>query len=155
MAAEIPRPGVAFLLTQLGTHAAMEFGGRVGALDLTPPQVGMLRMIAARPGLSQQALAGALGMLPSKVVSFVDDLEDRGLVTRTRSTRDRRVHELTLTPQGTELLGKVRAITATHEADFCQALDPDDYARLHTLLERLAESHGLTPGVHPGYRTIR
>jgi DNA-binding MarR family transcriptional regulator len=155
VAAETPKTGVAFLLTQLGTHAAMKFGTRVADLDLTPPQVGMLRMIATQPGLSQQALAGNLGMLPSKVVSFVDDLEGRGLVTRTRSTRDRRVHELTLTDEGTELLGKIRSVAAEHEADFCQALDADEHSRLLDLLSRLAESHDLTPGVHPGYRTIR
>lgn len=153
--AEIPKTGVAFLLTQLGTQAATKFAERVGALGLTPPQVGMLRMIATRPGLSQQTLAGNLGMLPSKVVTFVDDLEGRGLVTRTRSTRDRRVHELTLTEEGTELLDKIRAVAAEHEAGFCQALDTDERARLQALLERLTESHGLAPGVHPGYRTIR
>jgi DNA-binding MarR family transcriptional regulator len=150
VAAETPEPGVAFLLTQLGKHAATKFGARVAALDLTPPQVGMLRMIATRPGLSQQALAGNLGMLPSKVVSLVDDLEGRGLVTRTRSTRDRRAHELTLTDEGTELLDKIRSVAAEHEADFCQALDSNERARLLDLLSRLAESHDLTPGVHPG-----
>lgn len=155
MAAEVPKAGVAFLLTQLGTQAAAKFAERVGALNLTPPQVGMLRMIAAQPGLSQQTLAGNLGMLPSKVVTFVDDLEGRGLVTRTRSTRDRRVHELSLTEEGTELLDKLRAVAAAHETDFCEALDADERSRLQALLERLAESHGLAPGVHPGYRTIR
>ncbi|SDY35692.1 DNA-binding transcriptional regulator, MarR family [Saccharopolyspora shandongensis] len=155
MAADLPAPGVSFLLTQLGTHAAAKFAARVGELDLTPPQVGMLRMIAAKPGLSQQALAGHLGMLPSKVVAFVDELEGRGLVTRTRSSRDRRVHELALTEEGTELLGDVHAVANEHEADFCRALDQDDRTRLKALLERLANSHGLTPGVHPGYRTIR
>ncbi|MFI0470581.1 MarR family winged helix-turn-helix transcriptional regulator [Saccharopolyspora sp. 5N102] len=155
MAADLPAPGVSFLLTQLGAHATAKFAARVGELDLTPPQVGMLRMIAAQPGLSQQALAGNLGMLPSKVVTFVDELEGRGLITRTRSTRDRRVHELTLTEAGTELLGEVHAVAAEHEADFCQALDQDERARLKSLLERLANSHDLTPGVHPGYRTIR
>ncbi|MEV0086510.1 MarR family transcriptional regulator [Saccharopolyspora sp. NPDC050642] len=155
MAADLPALGVSFLLTQLGAHATAKFAALVGELDLTPSQVGMLRMIAAQRGLSQQALAGNLGMLPSKVVTFVDELEGRGLVTRTRSTRDRRVHELTLTEEGTELLGEVHAVAAEHEADFCQALDQDERTRLKSLLERLANSHDLTPGVHPGYRTIR
>ncbi|MCI2421181.1 MarR family transcriptional regulator [Saccharopolyspora sp. K220] len=155
MAAELPKTGVAFLLVQLGKHAAMKFGARVGALDLTPPQVGMLRMIAAQPGLSQQALAGRLGMLPSKVVSFIDDLEGRGLVTRTRSSRDRRVYELTLTTEGTELLGEIQSVAAEHEADFCQALSAAEHAQLLDLLRRLADSHDLPPGIHPGYRDIR
>ncbi|WP_229680212.1 MarR family winged helix-turn-helix transcriptional regulator [Saccharopolyspora thermophila] len=155
MPAELPPVGAAFLLTQLGTHAAMKFAERVSALDLTPPQVGVLRMIAGQPGLSQQNLAERLGMLPSKVVAFVDELEGRSLVTRTRSTRDRRVYELTLTEEGTELMAEIRSVAAEHEADFCRALTPDEHAQLRALLTRVAESHDLTPGVHPGYRIIR
>lgn len=148
-------PGIAFLLSQLGAHAAMQFGARVEELGLTPPLVGVLRMISDRPGLSQQQLAGKLGLLPSKVVAFVDDLEDRDLVTRTRGTRDRRVQHLTLTAAGTELLGEVREVAARHEAAFCQALAPVEHAQLKALLEHLARSHELTPGVHPGYRAMR
>ncbi|RKT84841.1 DNA-binding transcriptional regulator, MarR family [Saccharopolyspora antimicrobica] len=153
MAAE--SPGIAFLLSQLGAHAATQFGARVEELGLTPPLVGVLRMISAQPGLSQQQLAGELGLLPSKVVAFVDDLERRGLVTRTRGTRDRRVQHLTLTTEGTELLGEAIEAGAQHEDAFCQALAPDERAQLKALLERLARSHELAPGVHPGYRWIR
>ncbi|GAA2819148.1 MarR family winged helix-turn-helix transcriptional regulator [Saccharopolyspora taberi] len=147
--------GAAFLLTQLGTHAATRFAERVSALGLTPPQTGMLRMIGGTPGLSQQALAQALGMAPSKIVAFVDELEARGLVRRSRSVRDRRVHELTLTDQGQELMGRIRELAAEHEADFCQPLDADEREQLAGLLRRIAEHHGLAPGVHPGYRSLR
>ncbi len=148
-------PGIAFLLTQLGTHATMKFAERVGALDLTPPQVGLLRMTSTEPGLSQQALAGRLGLLPSKVVSFVDELEDRELVARTRSARDRRVYELSLTGKGERLLREVWSTISTHEDELCGSLAPEERHQLAGLLRRLAEENGLTPGVHPGYRTIR
>ena len=147
--------GAAFLLTQLGTHAATRFAERVGELELSPPQVGMLRMIGANPGLSQQALATGLGMLPSKVVAFVDELEARGAVQRTRSARDRRVYELTLTDEGGELLRRVGEIAAEHEADFFQPLDADEREQLASLLRRVAGHHDLAPGVHPGYRSLR
>ncbi|CAM06206.1 DNA-binding MarR family transcriptional regulator [Saccharopolyspora erythraea NRRL 2338] len=148
------KSGPAFLLTQLGTRAAMLFAERVAALDLTPPQVGMLRMIGVEAGLSQQQLAGRLGMLPSKVVSFVDELESRGLVARTRSARDRRVYELTLTDKGEELMRQVWEVAAEHDADFCGPLDTAEREQLAGLLRRLAEHHDLTPGVHPGYRHL-
>lgn len=150
-----PRFGTAFLLTQLGTFAAGRFAERIGSLELTPPQVGMMRLISSEPGLSQQALAERLGLLPSKVVSFVDDLEGRGLVARARGTRDRRVYELSLTEQGERLMREVRSVSAQHDAELCEPLDADERDQLRSLLARLAESHGLTPGVHPGYRHIR
>src|SRR6185437_4216470 len=37
---DVPVAGSAFLLTQIGTHAAEEFAARVAGLDLTPPQAG-------------------------------------------------------------------------------------------------------------------
>lgn len=144
----------AFLLTQLGTHAANQFAERVGELGLTPPQVGILAMIDSRPGLSQQALAGELGLLPSKVVSFIDQFESRGLVTRTRGTMDRRVYELRLTEDGAALLRRARAVADAHEAAFFATLDPEEHDTLRALLRRLSSEHGLAAGIHPGYRNL-
>ncbi|MCP3811850.1 MarR family transcriptional regulator, partial [Mycobacteriaceae bacterium Msp059] len=62
---------VAFLLTQLGTYAATRFAEQMATIDLTPPHAGILRAIAAAPGRSQQALSAQLGLLPSRVVTFV------------------------------------------------------------------------------------
>lgn len=143
-----------FLLTQLGTEATAQFTRRIGELGLTPPQMGMLGMIGSRPGLSQQDLAGRLGLLPSRVVSFIDDFEARALVTRTRSSSDRRVYELTLTTEGERVLDTTRSMTGEQESVFCEALDTEEYELLGRLLQRLAESNGLTPGVHPGYQQL-
>ncbi|MBA8827215.1 DNA-binding MarR family transcriptional regulator [Saccharopolyspora lacisalsi] len=148
------RFGIHFLLTQLGTHAASGFAERVGELGLTPPQVGMLRLIGVRPGLSQQALAEHLGLLPSKVVSFADDLERDGLLTRTRGTRDRRVYELALTDRGRARMDEIAEIATEHEATLTAALNDDERAQLGDFLRRIAAQQGITPGVHPGYRKI-
>jgi DNA-binding MarR family transcriptional regulator len=77
--------GVAFLLAQLGHHAAELFAEQIATIDLTPPHAGILRAIASEPGPSQQALSGQLGLLPSRVVAYVDELEDRGYVERRRN----------------------------------------------------------------------
>ncbi|MFD0571122.1 MarR family winged helix-turn-helix transcriptional regulator [Kitasatospora gansuensis] len=91
--------GAAFLLAQIGAHAAALFAERVAELGLTPADVGLLRMIAGRPGRSQRALATDLGVVPSRVVALIDNLETKGLVERRRSTEDRRNHELHLSPR--------------------------------------------------------
>ena len=76
---------MAFLLAQLGHHAAAKFAEQIATIDLTPPQAGILRAIASEPGRSQQALSAQLGLLPSRVVAYVDELEDRGYVERRRN----------------------------------------------------------------------
>ncbi|MFR9804973.1 MarR family winged helix-turn-helix transcriptional regulator [Pseudonocardia sp. RS010] len=147
-------PGSAFLLAQLGAYAAGRFAERVAELDLTPPQTGLLRVIGAGPGQSQQALARLVGTPPSRLVALVDGLDERGLVERRRNPDDRRLHALHLTEAGEALLRRVAEVARAHEDAICGPLDEADRARLRELLAGLAAAHGLTPGVHPGYRRI-
>lgn len=147
-------PGAAFLLAALGAHSAARFAERVAELDLTPPHVGLLRLIAASPGQSQQAAAQLLGTPPSRLVGLVDALSDRGLVERRRNPGDRRLHALHLTDAGTELLERIAEIGRAHDDAICRSLDPDERGQLRTLLARIAQDQGLRPGVHPGYRSV-
>ncbi|MGE3286251.1 MAG: MarR family winged helix-turn-helix transcriptional regulator [Pseudonocardia sp.] len=148
-------PGAAFLLAQLGAYAARRFADRVAELDLTPPQAGLLRAVAARPGQSQQVLAAYLGTPPTRLVALVDGLEERGAVERRRNPEDRRLYALYLTPPGEELLAAVGRVAAAHEQAMLAALDDDERVQLRALLARLVADQGLTTGVHPGYRTLR
>jgi DNA-binding MarR family transcriptional regulator len=146
--------GAAFLLTQLGTHAAQAFAGRIAELDLTPPQTGLLRAIASTPGSSQQALAETLGTPATRLVALVDGLEQRGVVERRRNPTDRRLHAVHLTDAGSALMDEIGRVAREHDDAVLAALDPAERATLRDLLEKLAADAGLRPGVHPGYRTL-
>jgi DNA-binding MarR family transcriptional regulator len=146
------QPGNAFLLAQIGAHAAGAFAQRVAALDLTPPQAGLLRLIARSPGQSQQSVAGQLGTPPSRLVLMVDALEQRGLIERRRNPDDRRHHALHLTDDGNRFMGQLAKVGAAHEDAICAALNPAEREQLRALLGRIATEQGLTSGVHPGYQ---
>src|ERR1700759_5563669 len=102
--------GVAILLAQLGRHSADRFTELIAELNLTGPQAAILRAIAGEPGRSQQALSEQLGLLPSRVVAFVDELEQRGLLQRRRNPGDRRLYALYLTEQGNDLMTRLAAV---------------------------------------------
>ncbi len=138
-----------FLLAQLGTHAHQRFAERLARFGLHPRHFGMLSHLAASEGESQQALSNALGIHRSAVVALVDDLEQRGLAERKRDPFDRRAYTLYLTPQGRELLAEVQGVAEEHEADLLTALNASERSQLILLLQRVAESQGLTAGVHP------
>ena len=70
----------AFLLAQLGAHAASQFAERLGVLELAPPDAGILRLLRIAAGLSQQELASKLQIHPSRLVAILDNLEKRGFV---------------------------------------------------------------------------
>ncbi|MGH2879628.1 MAG: MarR family transcriptional regulator [Solirubrobacteraceae bacterium] len=56
------------------------------------------------PGASQQAIGERLQIPPSRMVAFVDALEQRGLLERRANPEDRRARALYLTDEGRELL---------------------------------------------------
>lgn len=147
--------GAGFLISQLGSHAATAFAASVAPLGLTPPHVGLLRSIAVAPGRSQQLLADEFGMLASRMVMYVDDLEQRGLVERRRDDHDRRVHLLHLTATGEELMRELAAVGAQAERRLLRSLSTEERKQLALLLRRVADDQGLRPGIHPGYGRLR
>lgn len=146
---------MAFLLERLGAHAATAFAQRVAELDLTPPQAGLLRMLAQVPGLSQQKYAERLGMPPSRFVTLVDTMQRRGLVERRRGEPDRRAYALHLTDDGQQLKRRLDAIGKAHEDDLCAALTTVERTTLRGLLARMSQQQNLTAGIHPSYRQRR
>jgi DNA-binding MarR family transcriptional regulator len=142
--------GPAFLLAQLGAHAASKFGARMRAIDLTPPLVGILRFLARNPGSTQRELADAIGMPPSRLVAIADDLEGRGLVRRVRDEQDRRSHRISLTASGEGKLATIAKAAREHRNELLEALSAEEQDQLAELLQRIATQQGLRLGVHPG-----
>jgi DNA-binding MarR family transcriptional regulator len=141
----------AFLLAQLGADAADRFAVRVAELGLTPRDAGAIRVLGRSPGISQRELAARLGTTPSRIVPLLDSLEQRALVERSRSERDRRNYELSLTETGQALLDPLRTIAEAHQRAVLAALTPEEQSQLAVLLAKLSSSGGLSPDGHPGY----
>ncbi|MGS2617657.1 MarR family transcriptional regulator [Micromonospora sp. LZ34] len=105
------------------------------------------------PTAAQSAVLGrGAGVVPSRVVALVDNLERKGLIERRRNPRDRRNYALHLTTEGTHVMTEMRGLGSAHEDDICAALDDTQRAQLAALLEAIAAQQCLTPGVHPGYQ---
>ena len=150
-----PPSGAAFLLAQVGAHAAAKFGERLAELHLVPAHAGIFRILAAAPGMTQQALATALGTLPSRLVSLIDELESRALLERRPHETDRRSHALYLTEAGKSTLQAIGGIARDHQQSLLAALSEDEQRQLAALLQRVADQLGLIPRVHPGYAGVR
>src|SRR6202030_263569 len=101
---EIEKGRPAFLLAQLGAHAASQFAERLGVFELTPADAGILRLLRITAGLSQQELAAKLKIHPSRLVAILDNLEKRGFAERRANPDDRRLYSLHLTQAGGETL---------------------------------------------------
>jgi DNA-binding MarR family transcriptional regulator len=89
-----------------------------------------------------------------RLVALIDELEDRGLVSRERDPGDRRNYAISLTGEGRRLLTELARVARQHEHAITAGLDDDDRAQLLALLRRIAEEQDLRPGVHPGFRRL-
>jgi DNA-binding MarR family transcriptional regulator len=154
-----PRRGAdspAFLLAQVGGHAAARFTERLATLRIAPADAGILRIVQATEGISQQALGVELGVAPSRLVTLLDDLEKKGMIERRDHPEDRRSYALHVTNKGRELLKNIGQIARDHQQALLAALTDAEREQLTLLLKRIADEQGLRPGVHPGFsRSIR
>ena len=146
------RPGFAFLLVQLGTHAAAQFAERLAPLGLEPRHVGMLTRLAANEGKAQQVIGDLIGLNPTQMVFLVDELEQRGLVERRRNPADRRSYSLFLTDEGRKMLAAVQEVALVHQDSLGSPLTAAEREQLTALLRRLAAGQGLSEQSLPGIR---
>lgn len=146
--------GAAFLLAQVGAHAAMKFGDRLKKLKLAPQHAGILRILAMTPAITQQSLAKTLGIVPSRLVALIDEMESAGLVERRANRDDRRRYALHLTEKGRSTLESIGRVAREHGQDLMGALSAEEQKQLASLLQRIADEQGLTHAVHPGYRAL-
>jgi len=144
----------AFLLAQIGAHAASLFAERLSVLELAPADAGILRLLRGNAGISQQELAGRLKIHPSRLVAILDNLEKRDLIERKSNPDDRRLYSLYLTGAGGETLEQIGQIARQHQQALCSGLSTEERERLTELLQKLAAHQGLAPGVHPGYQSL-
>ena len=147
-------PGLAFLLSQVGAHAAARFAERIAPLKLKPYHSGILRILENDSGVTQQALSDLLGIFPSGLVKLLDELEKLKLIERRESPSDRRTHALYLTKAGRDVLVEIGKIGRQHQEDLCAALNEKEQKVLAELLERIVVQQQITPAVHPGYRQL-
>ena len=126
-----------YLLIKLGDVVWDRVEEALAPSGLKPRQFNVLATIGAHAGLSQRDLAELHNVDPNTMVTIVDELESRGLVTRRRSERDRRRHEMTLTKKGERALAEALALIETAEREFFGALTKTESARLHEMVHRL------------------
>ena len=93
-------------------------------------------------------------MHASRLVGLLDELQQRGLVERRPSERDRRLYALHLTSDGERALRRIGEAAREHHQALMAGLSADQQNQLTDMLEIILENQNLTRGVHPGYRRL-
>ena len=146
-----PAQSVGFTLSSLGHAVARRFHSTLEPLHLEPREFALLRSIAPAEGASQQAIGERLQIPPSRMVAFVDALEQRGLLERRANPDDRRARALYLTDEGRELLAAAFTLAAGLEAELCAQLSSVEREQLLVTLGRVGTQLGVNPGAHSAH----
>jgi len=138
-----PDQNTASLIAQLGAHATARLTVRLAMLELLPAHAGILKVLTGKPGMSQSALATALGMLPSRMVAYVDELERKGLLERRPHESDRRNNSLHLTKTGRAAYRATSRVAHEHQQALLAGLSKQQQMQLAELLSLVANRQGL------------
>ncbi len=114
------------------------FAGALGDQNVTPGQVGLLVLVSRNPGISQTALARAVGVERSTLGEAIDRLRKRRLLLRKPAPKDRRSYALHLSESGENFLDNFVPRLLRHEDDVAGNLSPEERKTLIALLRRLA-----------------
>ena len=143
-----PYKSVGFTLSTLGFAVSSGFQAKLAPLEILPRDFALLRAVGAAEGQSQQAIGERLRLPASRMVAFLDSLEERGLLERRPHPTDRRARALHLTEAGRGLLAEAYAAALDFERDLCAGLSATERERLLELLGTVVATLGLPAGVH-------
>jgi len=132
-----PEESVGYLMRKVMSSIRTQADAQLSTHDLTYVQWVPLFKISRCDQTTVASLARDLETDPASVTRTLDRLEAKGLVVRERSTTDRRVVRLALTPEGEKVAAHVPAVLADvlngHLSDFSR----DEWQMLLGLLRRM------------------
>ncbi len=126
------------LIRRLNQISVSVFTEKVSAtgFDLTPVQFAALNSLKENPGIDQASLAGLIAYDRVTIGGVVDRLEQKGLLRREISVKDRRARELHLTEAGTAIIQSITPIVIKLQNDILQGLNAIEREQLVALLEK-------------------
>ena len=133
---------IGFLLSWNGQRAGHGFASALEPFGLRPPHFGVMTLIDAHPGATQQALVTGSLIDASSMVAVIDELEERGLAERRSHPSDRRKHAVHLTAKGKRTLQRTREIADRYTEQVLEPLDAAERDHLKALLRKLAGLDG-------------
>lgn len=135
------RPG--FLARRLHQINVAIFLSEFEEWKITPNQWGVLTVVASSPGLSHTEIAVQCGIDRVNVRDILIRLEEKGMVSQTRSAEDRRQSSAVITPHGQALLNELEPnVRRAHEI-LLSPLNAREKETFLKLLRRLVDTNNV------------
>lgn len=130
---------VGYQLAQASIVTTQVFDGVVGgASKLRPVEYTMLALIHANPDVTARQLARGLAVTPPNIAVWIERLQSRGLVLRSRSETDARLQHIRVSAAGAKLVREATKRLLAGEAAALTSLSGAERAMLVELLHKVA-----------------
>jgi DNA-binding MarR family transcriptional regulator len=113
---------------------------RISPHGVTRGQWYFLRVLWEQDGLSQRELSERVGMMEPTTVIALRGMEKAGLIRRVRSTDDRRITKVHLTPKARRLRDRLLQISQGVNDQSSEGVDPGELARFRRVIARMTEN---------------
>jgi DNA-binding MarR family transcriptional regulator len=132
-----PDESAAYLMRRIITCMASEIDEALEPQGLTSAQWVPLFKLHMGQAFTVAELARQCQLDAGAMTRLLDRLEDKGLLARVRSSEDRRVVNLELTPEGREAAKEIPAVLCKVQNAFLQGLSVEEWQQLKGLLRRV------------------
>jgi len=131
---------VGYLMKRIMMSVVYQVDKRLDVHELTSAQWGPLMRLRTTGGSTVAELARWLQVDAGAMTRLLDRLEKKGLCKRVRSTEDRRVVKVELTPEGESAIREVPAVLAEVMNAHLAGFSKTEWQALKTYLQRMLET---------------
>ena len=131
---------VSYLMKRVMLSIVQQADKRLGAHGLTSAQWGPLLRLQNRGASTVAELARWLQIDAGAMTRLLDRLEKKGLCKRVRSTEDRRVVQVELTPDGEAAIVAVPAVMAEVMNAHLAGFSKSEWQAMKTYLDRMLKA---------------
>jgi DNA-binding MarR family transcriptional regulator len=135
---------IGFRLRMAQIASFQSFARHTQSVGLSPGRFAALILIDRNPGISQTALARAIGSDKSTLTPVLDNLVKRGLISRIRTRSDRRLYELSLTDEGRAVVRAMQECAQRHERELDAVVGPRERAQFVKVLRKISTALGVS-----------
>ena len=132
-----PKRSIGGLLGRVKIEIGAALDAELAPLDITAAQFAVLKSIAHEEAGSASGLCKDISYDPGAMTRMLDRLQRKKLITRVRSSEDRRVARLALTEEGKAVYPKLVERAAMVLNRKLRGFSPTEVRQLENLLQRM------------------
>ncbi len=133
----MPAPRTFYLVRQVSNLIRSIIERGLAEFDITPAQYTLMNWLIARDAVTSAMLARGLHVSPQTMNTLISALQNRGLVTRGKDMKNKRIRLVSLTDEGRAAVVACNRVVDRLENEFFAQLGATDLVSFRYTLEGL------------------